>query len=66
MLADPAGQFTSALGADMFGRALDEFGGVPRSRRYSALIDNGHFALVNVEPAKGAVCSTADALMKQL
>jgi peroxiredoxin len=66
MLADPSGAFTRALGDDMLRPPEAVFGGVPRSRRYSAVVDQGRFTHVNVEPAGGAVCSVSDVLITQL
>ena len=69
MVADPSAAFTRALGEDML-RSIqpdDSLGTVqPRSLRYSALLHDGRFALVNVEPGKGAVCSKSDVLLTQL
>lgn len=69
MVADPSAAFTRALGEDMLAAIEpdDSLGTLqPRSLRYSALINDGRFALVNVEPGDGAVCSMSDVLLTQL
>ena len=67
MVADASGEFTRALGEDMLRPKEDVFGGVQqRSRRYSAVVRDGRFTIINIEPAKGAVCSLSDVLLTQL
>lgn len=64
MLADPAAAFTKALGLD-----LDLTGklGSVRSKRFSALVDNGVVTKLAVEPdGAGLSCSLAPAFLAEL
>lgn len=59
MLADPAAQFTDALGLST---DLAVLGG-KRSKRFSMLLDNGVVKELNVEPdSTGLSCSLAENL----
>jgi 2-Cys peroxiredoxin 5 len=63
MLADPAGEFTKAVGLDVNAAAL---GGL-RSKRYSMIIDDGVVKSLNVEPdGFGLTCSLSKPLLEQL
>ena len=63
MLADPAGDFTKAVGLGVNAAVL---GGL-RSKRYSMVIEDGVVTALNVEPdGFGLSCSLADPLMEQL
>jgi len=63
MLSDPAGEFVKATGLDFFAAAL---GGV-RSRRFSAILENGIVKAINVEPDNaGLSCTLVNPLLNQL
>ncbi|MFZ4735974.1 MAG: peroxiredoxin [Bradymonadia bacterium] len=63
MLADPAGDFTKAVGLDVNAAVL---GGL-RSTRYSMVIEDGKVKSLNVEPdGFGLTCSLSNALLEQL
>jgi 2-Cys peroxiredoxin 5 len=63
MLADPNAELTKALGLDV---ELKVLGGV-RSKRYSAIVEDGEIKALNVEPDNtGLSCSLADPILKQL
>ncbi len=64
MLADTTGSFTKALGLDLDLSAV--LGGV-RSKRYSAVVEDGVVTKLNVEPTEaptGLTCSLAEKLVE--
>lgn len=62
-LADPQAAFVKSLGLDV---DLAVLGGV-RSKRFSAIVEDGVIKALNVEPDNtGLTCSLADPIMKQL
>lgn len=63
-LADPNAELTKALGLDV---ALGVLGGT-RSKRYSAVVEDGVIKVLNVEPDNGTglTCSLVEPLIKQL
>ncbi len=63
MVADPAGDFTKAVGLDMDG---SKFGLGLRSQRYSMIVDDGVVKELNVEAAGEFKVSAADYLLAQL
>ena len=64
MLADPAAEFTKALGLDV--DASGALGGV-RSKRYAMVIDNGVVTHLEVEPdGFGLSCSLAPSILERL
>lgn len=63
MLADGSGTWTRALGVEL---DLNDHGLGVRSRRYSALIDNGVVKALNLEKATGLEVSDAAHLLKQI
>jgi 2-Cys peroxiredoxin 5 len=63
MLADTNAEFVKALGLDL---DLKVLGGV-RSKRFSAVVEDGVIKALNVEPdGTGLTCSLADPVLKQL
>ncbi len=63
ILADPLGVFTKALGLDI---DLPGLGGL-RSKRYSAIVENGEFKVLNVEEDNtGLNCSLSPPLLANL
>ena len=63
MLADPAGEFVSAMGLDVNAAVL----GGTRSKRFSMIIQDGKVAALNVEPdGFGLSCSLSNELLEQL
>lgn len=64
MLADPAADFTKAVGLDV--DASGVLGNV-RSKRYSMIIEDGKVTHLNVEPdGFGLSCSLSQSLLEQL
>lgn len=63
MLADPAGNFTSAMGLTFDAPPAGLFG---RSQRYSMLVEDGVVSKLNVEPARGCTISAGDAILDQI
>ena len=63
MIADPAGDFTKAVGLDMDG---SKFGLGLRSQRYSMYVVDGVVKQLNVEAAGEFKVSAADYLLAQL
>ena len=63
MIADPAGDFTKAVGLDM---DASKFGLGLRSQRYSMIVDNGVVSALNVEAAGEFKVSAADYMLAQL
>lgn len=63
MLADGAGVFTKAVGLDMDGSG---FGLGLRSRRYSAILDNGVVTELNVEDGPGISVSACEVVLDHL
>jgi peroxiredoxin 5 len=64
MLADPSGAFTKEIDMEI---DLSGALGNKRSKRYSAVIENGTVKTFNVEPdGKGLTCSLAPEILKQL
>jgi peroxiredoxin len=63
MLADGSGSFTKAAGLDL---DLTERGLGVRSKRYSALVDDGVVKVLNLEQATGFEVSSAEALLGQI
>lgn len=63
MVADPAGDFTKAVGLDMDG---SKFGLGLRSQRYSMIVKDGVVVELNVEAAGEFKVSAADYLLAQL
>jgi len=63
MLADGSGLWTRALGLEL---DLIERGLGVRSRRYSALIDDGVVRVLNLEDGGGFEVSSAEDILKQL
>jgi peroxiredoxin len=63
MLADGAGKFAEAMGLVMDGSG---FGLGSRSQRYAAVIDNGVFTELDVEPAGGIDVSACEAVLKKV
>ena len=62
MLADPAAEYTKAIGLEVEAGSL----GGTRSKRYSMLVD-GIVVALNLEPDSfGITCSTADKVLEQL
>ena len=63
MLADPSGEFTTAVGLDVNAAVL---GGL-RSKRYSMIVENGSVTHINVEPdGFGLSCSLSDGVLAAL
>lgn len=63
MLADPAAEFTKALGLDVFAAAL----GGTRSKRYAMVVQDGKVSHLEVEPdGFGLTCSLAPSLLERL
>lgn len=63
MLADPAGDFVTAMGLDVNAAVL----GGKRSKRFSMLIENGVVSQINVEPdGFGLSCSLSGNILDQL
>lgn len=64
MLADPCADFTKALGLDVDLKVL----GGTRSKRYSAVVDDGVIKTLNVEPESGTglTCSLAEGVVEVL
>jgi len=63
MIADPAGDFTKAVGLDMDGT---KFGLGLRSQRYSMLVKDGVVTQLNVEEPGDFKVSSADYLLAQI
>ncbi|KAG2428740.1 hypothetical protein HXX76_011443 [Chlamydomonas incerta] len=63
MLADGAGAFTKAVGLD---QDLSEAGLGVRSQRYAMLVEDGVVKVLNVEPARGLTCSSAESMLAGL
>ena len=63
MIADPAGDFTKAVGLDMDG---SKFGLGLRSQRYSMVVEDGVVKSLNVEEAGEFKVSSADYMLPQL
>ncbi|KAG2449630.1 hypothetical protein HYH02_005163 [Chlamydomonas schloesseri] len=63
MLADGAAAFTKAVGLD---QDLSEAGLGVRSQRYAMLVEDGVVKVLNVEPARGLTCSSADSMLAGL
>ncbi|WP_435230252.1 peroxiredoxin [Pseudopelagicola sp. nBUS_20] len=64
MLADPAGDFTQAIGMAFTAPAV---GFINRSKRYSALIEDGVVKLLNLEEnAGGCSISEGETLLEQI
>ncbi|HQT55997.1 MAG TPA: redoxin family protein, partial [Phenylobacterium sp.] len=63
MIADPAGDFTKAVGLDMDG---SKFGLGLRSQRYSMIVEDGVVKELNVEAPGEFKVSAADYLLAQL
>jgi len=64
VLADPAGQFTKALGLEL---DLSAALGNSRSKRYSAYVVDGEIKVLNVEAdGTGLSCSLAPGLLSQI
>ena len=63
MVADPAGDFTKAIGLDM---DASKFGLGLRSQRYSMIVKDGVVSELNVEAAGEFKVSAADYLLAQL
>lgn len=63
MLADGNGDLARALGLELDGTG---FGLGRRSRRYAAVIEDGVFQMLAVEPAGGVGVSSADAVLEWL
>ena len=62
-LADPRGELTAALGTEL---DLTEPLGTKRTRRFSALVDNGVIRQFNVEEGGGTDVSMAEHLLEQM
>ncbi len=63
MLADPAGEYVTALGLDVQAAAL----GGKRSKRFSMIIEDGKVSVLNLEPdGFGLSCSLSQTLLEQL
>jgi 2-Cys peroxiredoxin 5 len=63
MLADPAGDYVTALGLDVDAAAL----GGKRSKRFSMIIVDGAVTAINVEPdGFGLSCSLSNEILTQL
>ncbi len=63
MLADPAGEFTTAVGLDVNAGVL---GGL-RSKRYSMIVEDGKVTHLNVEPdGFGLTCSLSGGVLEAL
>ncbi|MEI6438779.1 MAG: peroxiredoxin [Alphaproteobacteria bacterium] len=63
MIADPAGDFTKAVGLDMDG---SKFGLGLRSQRYSMVVEDGVVTSLNVEEGGEFKVSAADYMLPQL
>jgi len=64
MLADTCGTFTKAVGMEL---DLSAVLGTVRSKRYSAVVENGVVTKINVEPdGRGLTCSLAPEILKNL
>jgi len=63
MLADPAGEFTRAVGLTMDG---SKFGLGERSQRYSMIVDDGVVKELNIEAPGEFKVSAADYMLAQL
>ncbi len=64
MLADPAGEFTKALGADMLFEA--PVLGYPRTRRYVMVVDDGVIKAFAAENKGDLQCSRSSDAIKLL
>ena len=63
MLADPAAEYTKAIGLEVEAGSL----GGTRSKRYSMLVEDGVVKALNLEPDSfGISCSTADNILEQI
>ncbi|MAD61799.1 MAG: peroxiredoxin [Myxococcales bacterium] len=63
MLADPAAEYTKAIGLEVEAGSL----GGTRSKRYSMLVEDGVVKTLNLEPDSfGISCSTADNILEQI
>lgn len=63
MLADPAADFTRAVGLDVDAAVL----GGTRSKRYSMIVEDGKVTALNVEPdGFGLSCSLSGGVLEQL
>jgi glutaredoxin/glutathione-dependent peroxiredoxin len=63
MVADGNGEFTKAMGLEMDGSAV---GLGPRSQRYAAIIEDGVFTALLVEPARGLDVSSVESVLASL
>lgn len=63
MLADGNGEYTKALGLEL---DASGFGMGTRSKRFSAIIDDGVVRQLNIEPAGQFGVSSADTILEQL
>ena len=63
MLADGNGEFTSAVGLEMDGKA---FGLGTRSQRYAMVIDSGVVTTLNVEPGPSLDVSSSESILNSL
>ena len=63
MLADGSGEFAKAMGLTMDGSG---FGLGARSQRYAAVITDGVFTEIDVEPAGGIDVSACEAILKKV
>ncbi len=63
MLADPAAELTRALGLEL---DLSELGLGVRCRRFAAVLDDGVFRHVAVEPGRGITVCGAEHLLERL
>jgi peroxiredoxin len=63
MLADGAGEFARAMGLDFDGSA---FGLGMRSQRYAAVIEDGIFTQLEVEPTAGVDVSSSEQILAKL
>jgi len=64
MLADSEGKFTKAAGLEL---AANPILGNVRSKRYSAIVEDGIIKKLNIEPdGTGTTCSIADAILEFL
>lgn len=63
MLADPAGEFTRAVGML---NDIPAIGLIGRSKRYSALVEDGVVTRLNLETGRGCEISAGETLLEQI
>jgi len=60
IMADPASEFTKAIGMDF---SVPDMGFFDRSRRYAMVVEDGVVTLLNEEPGRGCTISAGEGLL---